>query len=109
MRRESRIKRLAQKIGRLLSTFLVILTLALSPATVAEAYEAPHQTIVVAVTAQSQAPTNCHSYASCTVFVVPSNELVVTADASHRQRFQPPQAVLLAAFNPVFDTPPPRV
>ena len=73
MRRESRIKRLARKIGSLLSTFLVVLTLVLAPVSVAEAREAPHQTIVVAVAAQSQAPTNCHSYTSCTVFMLPSN------------------------------------
>lgn len=109
MRRESQIMRLAGKVGSLLSTFLVILTLVLSPVSVAEAHEAPHQTIVIAVAAQSQAPANCHSYASCTVFVVPSNEAIITGKALHCQRFQPPQAVLLAAFNPVFDTPPPRV
>lgn len=109
MRRESQIMRLTRKIGSMLSTFMVILTLVLSPVTVVEAYETPHQAIVVEVAAQSQAPANCHSYPSCTVYVVPSNVAVMAADALHRQRFQPPQAVLLAAFNPVFDTPPPRV
>ena len=101
--------RLARKFGSLLSTFLVLLTLVLSPLSVAEAHEAPHQTIMVEVAAQSPAPANCHSSASCTVFVVPSDVAVMTADALHRQRFQPPQAVLLAAFSPVSDTPPPRV
>ena len=109
MRGESQIMRLARRVGSFLSTFLVILTLVLSPVTTAEPRKAPHQTLVIAVTAQPQVPANCHSYASCTVFVVPSNESVVTADASHRQRFQPPHAVLLAAVNPVFYTPPPRV
>ena len=109
MRRESQIMRLTRKIGSLLSTFLVILTLVLLPLSVAEANDAPHQTIVIAVVVQSQAPANCHSYPSCTVYVVPSNVAVMAADALHRQRFQPPQSTDLAAFNPVFDTPPPHV
>ena len=109
MRRESRIKRLARKIGSLLSTFLVVLTLVLASVSVAEAHEAPHQAIVVAVTAQSQAPTNCHSYASCTVFVVPSDVSRMTAEALQRLRFLPPEAVHLAAYTPLFDTPPRRV
>lgn len=109
MRGESQIMRFARRVGSFLSTFLVILTLVLSPVAVAQAVEAPHQTIVIAIAAQSQVPTNCHSYASCTVFVVPSNVSVITAKTLHRQRFLPPQAVLLVAFNPVFDTPPPRV
>ena len=109
MRGESQIMRLVRRVGSFLSTFLVILTLVLSPGTVAEAHEAPHQTIVIVATTQSQVPANCHSYASCTVFVVPSDVLLMTAEALQRLRFLPPQAVLLPAINPVFETPPPRV
>jgi hypothetical protein len=109
MRRESQIMRLARKVGGFLSTFLVILTLVLSSVTVAEVHEAPHQTKVIAVAIQLQAPANCHFYASCTVFVVPSNLALVTAAALHRLRFLPPEAILLAALNPMADTPPPRV
>ena len=109
MRGESQIMRLVRRVGSFLSTFLVILTLVLSPVTVAEAHEAPHQTTVIAVTAQSQVPANCHSYASCTVFVVPSDVSLMTAEALQRLRFLPLEAVLLAAVNPVSDTPPPRV
>lgn len=109
MRGESQIMRLARRIGSFLSTFLVILTLVLSPVTVAEVHEAPHQTIVIAVTAPSQVPANCHSYASCTVFLVPSDVSLMTAQALQRLRYLPPEAVLLAAVNPVSETPPPRV
>lgn len=109
MRGESQIMRLARRVASFLATFLVILTLVLSPVTVDEAHEAPHQTIVIAVAAQSQAPANCHSFASCTVLVVPSDVSLITAEALQRLRFLLPNAVLLAAVNPVFDTPPPRV
>ena len=101
--------RLTRKVGSLLSTLLVILTLVLSPVAVAEAHEEPHQTTVIAVASQTQAPANCHTYASCTAFVVPSNVSLLTGSALHRLRFLPPEAALLSAFNPVFDTPPPRV
>ena len=109
MRGESQIMRLARNVGSFLSTFLVILTLVLSPATVATAHEAPHQTVMIAVATQSHAFANCHSYASCTVFVVPSDVSLTTSEALQRLRFLPPQAVLLPAINPVFETPPPRV
>ena len=109
MRGESQIMRLARRVGSFLSTFLVILTLVLSPVTAAEAHEVPHQTIVIAVNAQSQFPSNCNSYASCTVFMVPSDVSLMTAEALQCLRFMLPDAVLLAAVNPVFDTPPPRV
>ena len=109
MRSVGQITCLVQGVGTLLSTFLVILTLVLSPAAVAEAHEAPHQTVVVAVAAQMQTPTNCHSYASCSVFVMPSDVSVMVAKTALSLRFLPPQAVLLTAFHPVSDTPPPRV
>lgn len=109
MHSRSRIMPLARWIGSLLSTVLMILTLVLSPVTVTEAHEAAQQTIVIAVAAQTQAPATCPSYASCTVFVVPSNVSLMTMEALHRLRFLPPQALLLTAFNLVFDPPPPRV
>ena len=109
MCRESQTTCLIQKIGSLLSTFLVILMLVLSPVTVPEAHDAPHQTMVIAVAAHSQVPANCHSYASCSVFVVPSDVELVTAAALHRLQFLSPEPLFLAANIPLFDTPPPRV
>ena len=109
MRSVGQIMCLFQRVGALLSTFMVILTLVLSPATVADAHEAPHQTVVVAVAAQMQTPINCHSYASCSVFVMPSDVSVVVAMAAPGLGFLPPQDVLLTAFLPGSDTPPPRV
>ena len=109
MRGESQIICLVRNVGSLLTTFLVILTLVLSPVTTAEPRKAPHQTLVIAVTAQPQVAANCHSYASCTVFVVPSDVSRMTAEALQRLRFLPPEAVHLAAYTPLFDTPPRRV
>lgn len=109
MRNGGKIMHIARKVGSLLSTFLVILTLVLSPVTVAEAHDARHQTIVVAAVTQSQAPANCHSDASCAVFVVPSDVSLRAAETLHRLRLLPPETAVLAAFTPVFDTPPPRI
>ena len=100
---------LIRKVVSLLSAVMVILTLVLSTVPVAEAHEAPHQTFVVAAAAQMQTPANCHSYASCSVFVMPSDVSVMTAQSALRLRFLLPQAVLLTAFHPASDTPPPRV
>lgn len=108
MRGGSQIRRIARKGGSLLSAFLVILTLALSLPTAADAHDGPRQAIVVAAVTQSQAPENCHFYAACTVFVAPSKVSLMVAETAHRQRFLPPETVLLTAFTPVFDTPPPR-
>lgn len=108
MRRQSQTTRLIRTVGSLLSTFLVILTLVLSPVTVAEAHGDPNQTMVIAVAVQVQAAANCETYASCTIFVAPSHLTLVTAAALHHLRFLPTETVFPAASNPVFDTPPPR-
>jgi hypothetical protein len=109
MRGVGQILCLIRKVVSLLSAVMVILTLVLSTVPVVEAHEAPHQTFVVAAAAQMQTPANCHSYASCSVFVMPSDVSVMTAQSALRLRFILPQAVLLTAFHPASDTPPPRV
>ena len=108
MRGVGQILCLTRKVGSMLSAVLVILTLALSTVSVAEAHEAPHQNVMVAAAAQMQTPANCHSYASCSVFVMPSDVSVMTAQSALRLRFLQPQAALLTAFHPASDTPPPR-
>lgn len=109
MRAVGQILCLIRKVGGLLSALLVVLTLVLSPVTLAEAHEAPHQTFVVAAVAQMQAPANCHSFASCSVFVMPLHVSVMTAQSVLPLRFLPQQAALFTAFHPLSDTPPSRV
>lgn len=109
MRSEGWFIGLARKAGSLLSMLFVIFTLVLSPITVAGAHDAPHQTTSVTTVAQSQIPVNCHRYASCSVYVVPSNMSHLAAEALHCLRFLRSEAILLTGLNPVFDTPPPRV
>ncbi len=109
MRVRKLIKGVTQKAGSLLSTLLVILTLFMSLFAVAEAHEAPHETTAVAVVVAPHISANCHAFVSCRVCVVPSEMAHLTMELLHRLRFLWADAIFLTSFNPVFDTPPPRV
>jgi hypothetical protein len=99
---------IVRKIGSLLSIILVILTLVLSSVSIVETHDAPLQTASATIAVQSHIPANCHGYTSCLVYVVPSKMPRLTTEALHRLRFPRSGFAILAAVNPVFDTPPPR-
>lgn len=109
MRSRRLIKGATRKLGNLLSTILLISTLFLSSFAIAETHEGPCQAIAVAVVVASHIPAKCHAFAYCTAYVVPSEMSHLAMEAVHRRRFLQSEDGFFNTFNPVFNTPPPRV
>ena len=107
MRQDWHIIRIGGRLGSFLSAFLVVLALILSPLTVADAHDTPHQAVTEIVAVQTQSPA-CHSSPSCVAFVAPSKLSQSSLKSSRRLRFALFEASLPITCSPGFDTPPPR-